>query len=128
MQTLCGIGEVSSWLLVMEFFGWRKFNNRREVGGAAGLTGTPYDSGESEHEQGISKVGNKRVRALMVEIAWGWLRWQPNSHHTRWFNDRFGTGKRQRKIGIVALARRLLIDLWRFVEHGVVPEGAELKA
>lgn len=128
LQQLSGIGEVGAWLLVMEFFGWRKFKNRKQVGAAAGLTGTPYDSGESEREQGISKAGNKRVRSLMVELAWCWLRWQPHSHHTTWFNERFGTGRRLRKVGIVALARRLLIDLWRFVERGVVPEGALLKA
>ena len=80
------------------------------------------------HDQGISKAGNRRVRALMIQLAWLWLRYQPNSKHSRWFQERFGGGsKRQRRIGIVALARRLLSDLWRFVESGLVPEGAQLK-
>jgi transposase len=79
-------------------------------------------------EQGISKAGNRRVRALLIQLAWLWLRYQPESKHSRWFQERFGGGsRRQRRIGIVALARRLVIDLWRFVETGVVPEGARLK-
>jgi transposase len=122
---LRGIGSVSSWNFVMEFFGWREFNNRQEVGALAGLTPTPYDSGGSLREQGISKAGNKRIRALSVEIAWAWLRFQPNSKLSRWYMKRFGGGgKRMRRIGIVALARRLLIALWRYLEKGVVPEGA----
>lgn len=122
-----GIGEGSAWLLVMEFFGWRKFKNRRQVAACAGLDPTPYDSGESVREQGISKAGNKRVRRLMVEPAWSWLRYQPNSRLSQWFQRRFGKGgKRQRRIGIVALARRLLVDLWRYVDAGVIPEGAVL--
>lgn len=128
LYQLRGIGHVGSWDLTMEFFGWRHFNNRRQLGSAAGLTGTPYDTGDSDREQGISKAGNKRVRALMIELAWCWLRYQPQSALSQWFNERFGKGKRQRKVGIVALARRLLIDLWRFVEFGVVPERALLKA
>jgi transposase len=128
MAQLCGIGTTSSWLFVMEFFGWRRFNNRREVAAAAGLTPTPYQSGDSPREQGISKAGNPRVRALMIEIAWCWLRHQPDSKLSRWFSERFRTGGgRLRRVGIVALARRLLIDLWRFVEFGVIPEGARLK-
>jgi len=75
-------------------------------------------------DQGISKAGNRRVRALMIQLVWPWLRYQPNSKHSRWFQQRFGGGsKRQRRIGIVALARRLRIDLWRFLESGVVSEG-----
>lgn len=121
------IGVVSAWKLSSEFF-WREFSNRRQVARAAGLDGSPSNSGETEQEQGISKVGNRRVRTLMVEIAWDWLRWQPGSHLARWFTERFaGGGKRMRKIGIVALARRLLIALWRFLEFGEVPEGAVLK-
>ena len=124
---LRGIGEGSAWLLVMEFFGWRKFKNRRQVAACAGLDPTPYDSGESVREQGISKAGNKRVRWLMVELAWSWLRYQPNSRLSQWFQRRFGKGgKRQRRIGIVALARRLLVDLWRYVDTGVIPQGAVL--
>lgn len=125
LQLLRGIGSVSSWNFVMEFFGWREFRNRKEVGALAGLTPTPYDSGGKIHEQGISKAGNKRIRTLSIEIAWSWLRFQPNSKLSRWYMKRFGGGgKRMRRIGIVALARRLLIDLWRYLEKGVVPEGA----
>lgn len=124
---LPGIGPVSSWTFVMEFFGWRRFRNRREVAALAGLTPTPYNSGSRLREQGISKAGNRRVRTLAIEIAWAWLRFQPRSKLSRWFLERFaGGGSRMRRIGIVALARRLLIDLWRFLEHGVVPEGAQV--
>ncbi|HVX00702.1 MAG TPA: IS110 family transposase, partial [Candidatus Babeliaceae bacterium] len=115
LMNLKGIGEVSSWVLIMEWFGWRQFKNRREVGAAAGLVGTPYDSGESQREQGITKAGNKRIRALMIELGWGWLRYQPNSDLSQWFDKRFNHGKRSRKVGIVALARRLLIAIWRYV-------------
>ena len=128
MAQLCGIGTTSSWVFVMEFFGWRRFANRREVAAAAGLTPTPYQSVDSPREQGISKAGNPRVRTMMIEIAWSWLRYQPNSNLSKWFWRRFGEGSaRQRRVGIVALARRLLIDLWRLVEFGVVPDGARLK-
>jgi transposase len=128
LSLLRGIGKGSAWQLVMEFFGWRQFKNRRQVAGCAGLDPTPYDSGQSRREQGISKAGNKRVRWLMVELAWSWLRYQPDSALSKWFQERFGGGgKRQRRIGIVALARRLLVALWRYVDHGVLPEGAELK-
>ena len=119
----------SSWLFVMEFFGWRKFNNRREVGSLAGLTPTPYDSGGTDREQGIGKDGNRHVRGMVVEIAWSWLRHQPNSELSKWYNERFGHGSsRVKRIGIVALARRLLIELWRYLETGELPAGAELKA
>ena len=124
---LPGIGPVSSWAFVMEFFGWRKFRNRREVAALAGLTPTPYDSGRKLREQGISKAGNRRIRTLAIEIAWAWLRYQPRSKLSQWFSERFaGGGTRMRRIGIVALARRLLVDLWRFLEYGVIPEGALL--
>jgi len=124
---LPGIGPVSSWTFVMEFFGWRRFRNRREVAALAGLTPTPYDSGRKLREQGISKAGNRRIRTLAIEIAWAWLRYQPQSKLSQWFLERFaGGGTRMRRIGIVAVARRLLIDLWRFLEYGVVPEGAML--
>ncbi len=127
LSQLRGIGSGSAWQLVMEFFGWREFKNRRQVAGCAGLDPTPYDSGESRREQGISKAGNKRVRWLMVELAWSWLRYQPNSGLSRWFQERFGRGgKRMRRIGIVALARRLLVALWRYLEFGELPEGADL--
>ena len=128
LRRLDGIGPVSSWTFVMEFFGWRRFRNRREVAALAGLTPTPYDSGKRLREQGISKAGNRRVRTLAIEIAWAWLRFQPCSKLSRWFLERFADGgSRMRRIGIVALARRLLIDLWRFLEYGVVPEGAQVR-
>jgi len=128
LMQLCALGQTSSWVFVMELFGWRRFANRRQVGGAVGLTATPYQSGDSDHDQGISRSGNRQVRALAVEIAWCWLRFQPNSRLSRWYKKRFaGGGKRMRRIGIVALARRLVIDLWRYLEKGIVPEGARLK-
>src|SRR5574341_713341 len=112
----------------MEFFGWREFHNRREVGGLAGLVATPFESGDQSHDQGISKAGNTPVRAMAIEIAWSWLRYQPQSALSCWFQARFGHGsKRLRKIGIVALARKLLIALWRYLETGEIPVGAQLK-
>ena len=129
LQQLMGIGLGSSWIFVMELFGWRQFQNRRELAAAVGLTPTPYNSGDSAREQGISRSGNRRIRKLLIEIAWAWLRFQPNSKLSRWYEERFAKGgKRMRRIGIVALARRLVIDLWRYVESGTVPEGAQLKA
>ena len=95
----------------------------------SGLTPTPKDSGGQEREQGIGKDGSRHVRGAAIEVAWGWLRFQPESELSKWYQRRFGSGsKRVRKIGIVALARKLLVALWRFLETGVVPEGAELKA
>jgi transposase len=129
LMGLRAIGPNCAWLLVMEFFAWRGFRNRRQLGACAGLTGTPYDSGSSKRDQGISKAGNRRVRTMMVEIAWLWLRYQPNSKLSHWFRERFaGGGARMRRVGIVALARRLLVALWRYLEDGMSPEGAELKA
>src|SRR5215831_10914508 len=128
LQKLISIGLGSSWVFVMELFGWRTFRNRREVAGAVGLTPTPYNSGDSVREQGISRAGNRRVRKLAIEIAWCWLRLQPNSKLSQWYKKRFGGGgARMRRIGIVALARRLVIDLWRYLESGTVPEGAILR-
>jgi transposase len=129
LASLYGIGSVSCWTFVMEFFGWRQFHNRREVAALAGLTPTPYDSGKSLREQGISKAGNQRIRVLAVEIAWAWLRFQPQSKLSQWYIKRFaGGGKRMRRIGIVAMARRLLIDLWRYLEYDKLPEGARLRS
>ena len=128
LAQLRAIGLRSAWVLVTEVFGWRHFTNRRKVAACLGLTPTPYDSGNSQREQGISKAGNKRARALFVELAWMWLRLQPNSTLTRWFNERFAHGSsRMRRVGIVALARRLAIAVWRFLQHGVIPQGASLK-
>jgi transposase len=128
LQRLVSIGMGSSWIFVMELFGWRRFKNRREVAGAVGLTPTPYNSGDSVREQGISRAGNHRVRKLAIEIAWCWLRLQPNSKLSQWYQQRFGGGgARMRRIGIVAMARRLMIDLWRYLESGTVPEGAVVR-
>jgi transposase len=124
---LKGIGENTAWLLVREFFGWRGIRNRRELASLAGLTPTPYDSGESRREQGISKAGNRRVRWMMIELAWGWLRYQPTSELSRWYQRRFAAGNtRMRKVGIVAVARKLLVALWKYLETGEVPAGAEV--
>jgi len=129
LAMLRGIGSNGAWIFVKEFFGWRKFNNRKELGSLAGLTPTPFRSGALIREQGISKAGNRHIREIAIEIGWSWVRYQPKSKLTQWFLKRFGNGgPRARKIGIVALSRRLLIDLWRFLETGAVPEGAELKA
>lgn len=129
LMALKGIGPTTGWDLVMEFFGWRKFRNRRQVGALSGLAPTPYQSGDSAREQGISKAGNRRVRARAIEMAWMWVRYQPESALSRWFQERFGQGSsRQRRIGIVALARKLLVALWRFLETGAIPDGAMLKA
>jgi transposase len=126
LMGLKGVGQTSATILVYEFFGWRRFANRREVGALAGLTPTPYQSGESNNEQGISKAGNVWVRWIMVELAWSWLRFQPHSPLSRWYHRRFGGGtSRMRRTGIVALGRKLLIALWRYVEDGEVLEGAE---
>jgi transposase len=122
---LKGIGELSAWPIVMELFGWRVFSNRRQIGSLVGLTGTPYDSGASSRELGIDKAGSGRLRALMTEVAWNWTRYQPRSALTLWFNERFANGgKRLRKIGIVAVARKLLIAIWRYLEQDIIPEGA----
>jgi len=104
LLTLRGIGENSAWLLVMEFFGWREFRNRRELGALAGLAPMPYQSGDSYHEQGISKAGNRHVRRMMIEIAWGWLRFQPDSALTLWYREHYGGGgKRMHRIGVCLL-------------------------
>jgi transposase len=125
---LKAVGVRSAWILVLELFAWRDIKNGKELGALVGLTPVPYDSGKSQREQGISKAGNKHVRALIVELAWLWLRWQPGSALSQWYQRRFGAGnKRARKVGIVALARKLLIALWRYVDQGEVPAGAEEK-
>jgi transposase len=129
LQRIKGVGPVSSWVLVFEYFGWRKFKNVKQVGAASGLVPTPYGSGGLELEQGISKSGNRRVRGVMVELSWYWLRFQPKSSLSRWFMARFASGgKRMRRIGIVALARKLLIALWKYLEQGIAPEGSILKS
>ncbi len=130
IQQLCslrGIGVQSATVLVREAF-VRRFANGKALGSYAGLTATPYSSGGVEREQGIGKGGNRRLRSVMVELAWLWQRYQPGSAQVTWFRERVGsTGRRVRKVMVVALARKLLIALWRFVIDGVAPEGATMK-
>jgi transposase len=123
---LRGIGVQSATVLVREVV--RRFANGKALGSYAGLASTPYSSGGIDREQGIGKAGNRRVRTVMVELAWLWTRYQPGAAQVCWFRERVGsTGRRVRKIMVVALARKLLIALWRFVTDGVMPEGAVLK-
>jgi transposase len=127
LMQLRAIGTHSAWVFVLELFGWRRVNNRRQLASLVGLTPTPYNSGADEREQGISKAGNRRMRTLLVEIGWCWLQYQESSALSKWYRKRFSGGsKRQKKIGIVALARKLLIALWKYLERDEVPEGAVL--
>jgi len=128
LPTLRGIGPIGAWVLATEIFGWRQIQNRRQLGALVGLVPAPYQSGETAHDQGITRAGNKHVRRLMVQLAWSWVRYQPESALTRWYQQRFGRGsKRMRRIGIVAVARKLLIALWRYVDRGEIPDGAIVK-
>ena len=127
LEKLKAVGAKTSRVLAAEAFSWRRFANTRQVGAMSGLTPTPAQSGDRRTEQGIAKAGNRRVRRVTIELGWLWLRWQPGSALSRWFERRFGRGgPRSRRIGIVALARKLLIALWRYLEEGVIPEGAVL--
>ena len=127
LVTLRGIGVQSATVLVREAF-VRNFANGKALGAYAGLSATPYSSGSVNREQGIGKAGNRRLRTVMVELAWLWQRYQPDSAHVRWYRERAGiTGTRMRKVMVVALARKLLISLWRFVTEGLVPNGAVMK-
>jgi transposase len=128
LQQIRGIGIRSAARLSREVLDWRTFTSGRQVGALIGLTPTPYNSGDQRREQGISKAGNRRVRLMMIEVARGWRRFQPDSALTQWYTHRFGHGSaRVQRIGIVALARKLLIALWRFVTAGTIPAGARLK-
>jgi transposase len=127
LATLKGIGPVGGQRLVHEVF-YRDFDNRRQVGSYIGLTGTPYNSGNSMREQGISKAGNRRAREVAIEIAWLWLSHQPDSELSRWFRERVGNIKgRIRRIAIVGMARKLMVALWRYLKTGVVPTGTVLR-
>lgn len=127
LQRLRGIGPIGAPGLALQLY-WRQFDNRRQVGSCTGLVGTPYDSGTMRRDQGISKAGNPKLRALLVELAWLWLRYQPDSALSRWFGERTrGAGKRGKRIMIVAVARRLAIALWRYLQQEVVPAGARFK-
>jgi transposase len=125
---LTGIATTSAAVLLDEGLVWRALTNRRQVGGLLGFAPLKYESGETSRDQGISRAGNDRWQAVMVQVAWSWVHWQPHSALTRWYVARFGVGKRARKVGIVALARKLLIALWRWATAGIVPTGAVLKA
>jgi transposase len=128
LRQLKAIGVHGATIYVRELFAWRRIRNRRELTALAGLAPTPRQSGARAVEWGISKAGNRYVRAVAVQLAWGWLRYQPHSTLTAWYHARFGGGgPRLRRLGIVALARKLLIALWRYLETGVVPEGARLR-
>jgi transposase len=127
LQRVHGVGAIGAWCLTTEIFGWRQIRNGRELGALVGLVPAPYQSGATSHEQGISRAGNRHVRRMMVQLAWSWLRYQPTSALSRWYRTRFSQGRRLRRIGIVALARKLLIALWRYGDTGTVPEGALLK-
>ena len=125
---LKGVATTGASVLLDEGLVWRAFQNRRQIGGLLGFAPTPYDSGETRREQGISRAGNNRLQAVSIQLAWSWVRWQPLSPLTVWYRAKFGTGKRARRIGIVAVARKLVIALWRYVTTGVVPAGAILKS
>jgi len=128
LSKLGAVGETTATVLVAEVF-HRTFETRRHVASFIGLSPSPYNSGDVDRDRGISKAGNKLARQTLVELAWFWLRYQPDSKLSLWWRERFGSkGMRGRKVGIVALARKLAIALWRFVEGGIIPEGATLKA
>jgi transposase len=128
LVSIRGIGPTLAAVLATELF-YRRFDNRRQVASYTGLSPTPYSSGGTSRDQGISKAGNQRARSNAVELAWLWLRHQPDSRLAAWYRDRVTSAKgRLRRIAIVALARKLVVALWRFVETGLVPEGVVLKA
>ncbi|HEY7300961.1 MAG TPA: IS110 family transposase [Xanthobacteraceae bacterium] len=124
---LKGIGMIGGQKLVNEAF-YRSFDNRRQVGSYFGLTGTPFNSGTIVREQGISKSGNARARTVAIELAWFWVQHQPESELTRWFQKRVGNLKgRPRRVAIVALARKLMVALWRYLTLGLIPTGAVMR-
>jgi transposase len=128
LTQLKGIAAASAALYSAELFGTRTFQNGRQVGALTGLAPVPYRSDQRVQDQGISKAGRAELRRVSIQVAWCWLRWQPQSALAQWFARRFAAaGARSRRIGIVAVARKLVIALWRFVAHGVLPVGAQLK-
>jgi transposase len=128
LQTLRGIGSIGAWSLATEIFGWREIRNGRQLGAFVGLVPVPYQSGDTAHAGGITRAGNRHVRRLVVQLAWTWLRYQPTSALSRWYRARFDRGRRLRRIGIIALARKLLIAWWRYGARGDMPAGAIVKA
>jgi len=128
LTELRGIGPTSAHLLAGEVF-HRDFANRRQVAAYLGLEPSPWQSGQVDQDQGISKAGNRRARRVAIELAWLWLQHQPDSGLSRWFKDRVGVARgRVRRIMLVALARKLIVALWRYLASGVVPEGASMRA
>lgn len=128
LARLKGVGVMSTTVLLEEGLVWREFRNRRQIGGVLGFAPVHCQSGEAARDQGISRAGNARLQSVTIQLAWGWLRWQPQSALARWFHAHFGPRRRARRIGIVAVARKLLIALWRYATTGLVPDGAVLKA
>jgi len=124
---LKGVAATGAAILIEEGLVWRDFRNRRQIGGILGYAPTPYESGDMHHDQGISGAGNRRLQAVSIQLAWSWVHWQPQSPLTRWYRERFAQGGRLRRIGIVAVARRLVIALWRYATTGIVPAEAILK-
>ena len=127
LARLKGVGDTGAAICSTELFGTRTFAKRTQIGALLGLVPMPYRSDQLVRDQGISKAGRGELRRVSVQLAWCWIRWQPTSALTRWFHGRFGTSGRTRRIGIVAVARKLMVALWRFVERGIIPEGAALK-
>lgn len=126
LARIVSLGKETATLLVRELF-CRSFRDRRALASFAGVTGTPFKSGGMNREQGIGKNGNARVRRMLMQLAWRWLRFQPGSDLSRWFNERArGAKGRIRKVMIVAMARKLLIALWRYAENGEVPAGVRI--
>ncbi len=124
LEQLRGIGAQGARVLAVELFAWRGFRNRRALGGSTGLTPTPYQSGKTAPEQGIDTAGNVWLRRVAIQLAWSWLRWQPHSALSRWFNEKFAhAGGRQRRVGIVAVARKLIIALWRYALGAPLPDA-----
>ena len=122
-----GLGENFAAVLTRDVF-YRSFGNRRQIASYIGITPMPYQSGGMDRDRRISRAGNPRARTTMIQLAWLWLRYQPGSELAEWFRKRVGTlAGRTRRIAIVALARKLLIALWRYVETGVVPAGVEIR-
>ncbi len=128
LRQLCGIGDDGAWTIAMELFAWRELKNRRQVAALSGLAPSPFRSGKLSHEQGISKTGRSELRNLLIELAWCWLYFQPDSELTKWFFARYGhETSRQRRVGIVAVARKLLILLWKYQRDEILPAGVRLK-
>jgi transposase len=125
---LKGVATTGASVLLDEGLVWRAFRNRREIGGLLGFAPAKYESGDAARDQGISRAGNAHWQAVSIQLAWNWVRWQPASALTQWYRAHFGTRKRAQRIGIVAVARKLIIALWRYVTSGIVPAGAVLKS